>query len=78
MTVRRPLVLAAEGLLLAVTLAAVLGMSRLFEGGGWLGPMAASAIAAHVSAAAIRRQGLPLVAGALLMTLGAAVVSTWT
>lgn len=78
MTARRPLVLAAEGLLLAVTLAAVLGMSRLFDGGGWLGPMTASAIAAHLSAAAIRRRGLPLVAGALLMTLGAAVVSTWT
>ena len=43
---------AAEVALLAVTLAAVLGMGRLFDGGGWLGPMAVSAVAAHGTAAA--------------------------
>ena len=51
MNARRTLVLAAELGLLAVTLAAVLGMGRLFDGGGWLGPMAANAVAAHGVAA---------------------------
>ena len=40
---RRSLVLAAELGLLGVTLAAVLAMGRLFDGGGWLGPLVASA-----------------------------------
>ena len=31
------------------TLAAVLGMGRLFDDGGWLGPLAANAVAAHVA-----------------------------
>ncbi len=78
MTTRRPLVLAAEALLLAVTLAAVLGMSRLFDDGGWLGPLAANAVAAHAAAAAIRRRGLSLWAAAALMALAAALVTSWT
>jgi hypothetical protein len=75
---RRGLTLAAEIGLLGVTLAAVLGMGRLFEGGGWLGPMTASAVAAHGAAALLRRRGTPLVLAAAAMAVGAAFVSTWT
>ena len=63
---------------LAVTLAAVLGMARLFDGGGWLGPLAANAVAAHLAAAALRRRGLSLPVAAVLMAIGAAIVVTWT
>jgi hypothetical protein len=76
-TTRRGLLVAAELGLLAVTLAAILGMDRLFDDGGWLGPMAASAAAAHVLAAALRRRGTPLVLAALVMAVGAALVSSW-
>jgi len=77
-TVRRPLVVAAEVGLAAVTLAAVLGMSRLFDGGGWLGPMAVNAVAAHVVVAALRRRGVSLPASGALMVVAAAFVATWT
>jgi transglutaminase-like putative cysteine protease len=75
---RRGLTLAAEIGLLGVTLAAVVGMGRLFDGGGWLGPMTASAVAAHGAAALLRRRGTPLVLAAAAMAVGAAFVSTWT
>lgn len=78
MTARRPLVLAAEVGLAAVTLAAVLGMSRLFDGGGWLGPLAVNAVAAHAVAAGLRRRGLSLPAAGALMVVAAALVATWT
>ncbi|HEV8115946.1 MAG TPA: DUF3488 and transglutaminase-like domain-containing protein, partial [Acidimicrobiales bacterium] len=78
MTTRRPLVIAAEIGLAAVTLAAVLGMSRLFDGGGWLGPLAANAVAAHLVAAALRRRGASLPVAAALMAVAAVVVVTWT
>ncbi len=78
MTLRRPLVLAAEAGLVAVTLAAVLGMNRLFDGGGWLGPLAVNAMAAHVVAAALRRRGLSLPISGALMVVAAAFVATWT
>jgi transglutaminase-like putative cysteine protease len=77
-TVRRPLVVAAEVGLAAVTLAAVLGMSRLFDGGGWLGPLAANAVAAHLVVAVLRRRGVSLPAAAALMVVAAAFVATWT
>ncbi|MET0902447.1 MAG: DUF3488 and transglutaminase-like domain-containing protein [Acidimicrobiales bacterium] len=73
----RSFVLAAEVGLLAVTMSVVLGMGRLFTGGGWLGPMTASAVAAHATAALLRRRGASLVTSAAVMVLAAAVVSTW-
>jgi transglutaminase-like putative cysteine protease len=76
-TRQRPLILAAEAGLTAVTLAAVLGMSRLFETGGWLGPLAANALAAHIVVALARRRGLSLPTTGALMVVGAAVVATW-
>ena len=74
---RRPLVVAAELGLVAVTLAAVLGMGRLFDGGGWLGPMVLSALAAHGLAAGLRRRGWGLLPSALMMAAGAALVTSW-
>ncbi len=77
MNARRGLLLASEVGLLGVTLAAVLAMGRLFDGGGWLGPMAASAVAAHATAALLRRRGTPLVLAGVVMAVGAALVATW-
>ena len=73
----RNLVVGAELDLLAVTMAAVLGMARLFAGGGWLGPLTVSAFAAHGLAALLRRRGFSLITAALAMIVGAAVVTTW-
>jgi transglutaminase-like putative cysteine protease len=73
----RPLLLAAEAGLAAVTLSAVLGMNRLFESGGWLGPLAANALAAHVVVSFARRRGLSLPTTGGLMVAGVAVVATW-
>lgn len=74
----RSLLLTGEAALLAVTLSVVLGMSRLFADGGWLGPLAANAVAAHVAAALCRRRGLSLPVTGLLMVVGAALVASWT
>jgi transglutaminase-like putative cysteine protease len=74
----RSLVVATEVALAAVTAAAMLGMSRLFVGGEWLLPLAVNAAVAHVAVTMCRRRGLSLPVTALLMTLGAAVVVTWT
>lgn len=74
----RSLVLAAEILLAALTLAVVLGMGRLFDGGGWLGPIAANAVAAHLVVTAARHRGLSLPVVAVLMIPAAALVVSWT
>ncbi len=73
----QPLLRAAEVALVAVTLTAVLGMSRLFDGGGWMGPLMANAVAAHATALVLRRRGLSLGLAAVVMTAGAALVTTW-
>ena len=76
----RPLVRGGRGRRsLAVTLAAVLGMSRLFDGGGWLGPLAVNAVAAHVVATGAAPTRLSLGAGRrCVMAVAAALVVTWT
>lgn len=73
----RSLLLAGEVALATVTLAVVLGMSRLFADGGWLGPLAVNAMAAHAAAAVCRRRGLSLPVTAAVMTVGAIVVVSW-
>lgn len=78
MTVRRPLLPAAEVALAVITAAVVLGMSRLFTGGGWLGPLLANALAAHVVAGVSRRRGLSLPRAAIVTATAAALVTTWT
>ena len=78
MKTRHSLVLSAEVSLAFVTLAAVLGMSRLFEGGGWLAPLLINAVAAHVTATALRRRGVSLPVAGVAMALVAFVVIAWT
>jgi transglutaminase-like putative cysteine protease len=75
---RRPLVRAAEVGLLSITLAAVVGMHRLFATGGWLGPLAAHAVAAHLLASLLRRRGLSLPVSAGIMAIAAGLVASWT
>ncbi len=77
MTGPRPLAGAAEAALLGVTISVVLGMGRLFDGGGWAGPMLANAVAAHVVVTLLRRRGLSLIAAGALLAVAAAVVATW-
>ncbi len=78
MTGRRPLVLAAEVGLALITLAAIAGMQRLFDGGGWLGPLALNAVAAHATVAVLRRRGLSLPLVALLVAAAAGLAASWT
>lgn len=78
MTGRRGLVVATEAGLAAITMATVLGMSRLFDGGGWLGPLAVNAAVAHLVVTGARRRGLSLASAAVVTILGAALVATWT
>jgi transglutaminase-like putative cysteine protease len=75
---RRPLVVSAELALAVVTLAAVLGMHRLFDGMGWFVPLTVNAVAAHITVTLCRRRGLSLPTTAVAMALGAALVATWT
>ncbi len=72
------LVTAAEIALAAVTLSAVLGMSRLFEGSSWLLPLVVNSVAAHITVTICRRRGLALSVTAAVMVAGAACVATWT
>jgi transglutaminase-like putative cysteine protease len=74
----RVLVRGAEAALAALTVAAVLGMSRLFAGTRWIGPLVVAAVAAHALAAVLRRRHVPLGLAALLMALGAVLVTSWT
>ncbi|MEX2294253.1 MAG: DUF3488 and transglutaminase-like domain-containing protein [Acidimicrobiales bacterium] len=74
----RSLTLAVEVGLASVTLAAVLGMSRLFAGAGWLLPLTTNAIVAHLTVTVARRRGLSLGASAAVTTISALVVATWT
>jgi transglutaminase-like putative cysteine protease len=74
----RSLVPLAEAGLTAVTLAVVLGMARLFEGGSWVGPLVANAAAAHLVVTVCRRRGLSLWLTAPVMTIGAFLVASWT
>ncbi|MGQ0830138.1 MAG: transglutaminase family protein [Microthrixaceae bacterium] len=74
----RGLRLTVEIALAALTCAAVVGMSRLFADGGWLGPLIVNAVAAHAVAALARRRGLGLPSTGLLMIAGAILVTTWT
>ena len=78
MNPNQALVRAAEVALVAVTVAAVLGMDRLFAGSGWIGPLLANAIAAHALAIVLRRRHMSLGASAGLMTVGAALVISWS
>lgn len=74
----RGLVRAAEVALVGVTVAAVLGMSRLFAGGDWIAPLLANALVAHGLAAVLRRRRTAVGVAALVMTAAAGLVICWT
>ena len=75
---RDHLVPASEVALALVTLAAVVGMHRLFDSGSYFGPLAQQAILAHVAVTALRRAGVRLVPAALATATLAVLVITWT
>jgi transglutaminase-like putative cysteine protease len=74
---RQALVLSAEVGLALITLAAVAGMQRLFDGGGWAGPLLGNAIAAHATAGWLRRRGAGLPLTAAAMAIAAGLVTSW-
>lgn len=78
MSDRRPLLPAAEVALALITVAVVLGMSRLFAGGGWLGPLIANALAAHLVASGTRRRGMSLPSAAVITAALGGFITTWT
>jgi transglutaminase-like putative cysteine protease len=74
----RSLIRGAEIALAALTVMAVLGMSRLFAGTRWIGPLVIAAVASHAVANLLRRRGVPLGLVAIVMAVGAALVTIWT
>jgi len=72
------LVPSAEVALGVVTLSVVLGLDRLFEDGGWLGPLALHAVVAHAAMALVRRRQLPLAISGAVAVAGTVLLTTWT
>jgi transglutaminase-like putative cysteine protease len=72
------LLLANEVALTVVTLAAIVGMHRLFVDGSFRGPLAVQAITAHVVVALLRRGRVGLLASALATFVTGALFITWT
>jgi transglutaminase-like putative cysteine protease len=68
---------AAEGFLALVTLAVIIGFSRIFTGATYSVPLILMAGAVHVWLLAARRRGLPLGLAAIGTLLGFVVLSTW-
>ncbi len=75
---RHPMVAASEVGLAAVSVAAALGMGRLFDSSEWAAPLLLNAVAAHVVVTWLRRRGLSLPATGALMVVASALVVTWT
>lgn len=72
------LVTVTELALAALTFVVVLGLTRLFDGGGWLGPLTVHVVAAHAVMAVARRRQLSLAVTGVLTLVGAVLVTTWT
>ncbi|MEA2842452.1 MAG: hypothetical protein QOJ69_123, partial [Actinomycetota bacterium] len=62
---------------MAVTVTAVVGLSRLFADGDFLAPVVAAAVASHVLAAACRRMGLHPLLAAAASGIGLVLFVTW-
>jgi transglutaminase-like putative cysteine protease len=79
MTRRRDqLLLANEVALALVSVAAIVGMHRLFIDGSYRAPLFAQALAAHVVVALLRRAGVRLVPAAIVTAVAAILLITWT
>lgn len=70
------LLVASEAALVAVTLAMVVGFTRVFTG-GWLAPLAATAVVAHGCVAVCRRLGWPVPAAAAVTAVATGMVMLW-
>jgi transglutaminase-like putative cysteine protease len=75
---RDHLLLANEAALAFVTVAAIVGMHRLFEDGSYRGPLVAAALVAHATVAGLRRARVHLVPAALITAAAAVIFLTWT
>ena len=69
---------AQEVSLAALTVAAVLGMGRLFDDNSWVGPLLLNAIVAHGVVAMLRRRGLTLPVAAAATAAAAGLAVTWS
>jgi transglutaminase-like putative cysteine protease len=67
-----------EVALAVVTMAAIVGMHRLFVDGSYWGALVVQALAAHVTVAALRRAGLQVLPAAVATAALAMVFITWT
>ena len=74
----RPVSIALEVSLAAITMAAVLGMSRLFDDRSWIVPLTLNAVAAHLVAVALRRRHVPLPLAGVITAAAAGLAITWT
>jgi transglutaminase-like putative cysteine protease len=72
------LLLANEVVLTIVTLAAVVGMHRLFIDGSYRGALALQVVVAHAVVALLRRARVGLLLAALVTLVSGAVFITWT
>jgi len=73
----RPLQLATEVSLALVSLAAIVGMHRLFVDGSYRAPLVVQALAAHLTVTLLRRAGVRLVPAALVTAAVGATLITW-
>jgi transglutaminase-like putative cysteine protease len=75
---RDQLLLTDELALLLVTVAAIVGMHRLFVDGSYRGSLVLQAVAAHLVVAALRRTGVSLLPAALATVAIGVVFLSWT
>ena len=75
--VRTASLLASELALALVTVAAIVGMHRLFADGSYRPALLAQALGAHLVVAVLRRLGLSLPVAAVVTVVAAALVLTW-
>jgi transglutaminase-like putative cysteine protease len=74
---RQRLVVVDELALALVTVAAILGMHRLFVGSSYRGPLIAQALVAHLVVTLLRRANVRLLPAALITTVAAVLVISW-
>ena len=69
---------AATFSLALLTFASLVGLSRVFSGGGWAGPALATALGVHAAAWAARRRRWNVLAGSSVAALAAVLLASWT
>lgn len=61
-----------------LTLTVAMGLGRLFDGAGFLGPVVVTAVAVHATSWLARRAGVPTVVAIVVAAAVTAVVAAWT